>query len=455
MKIQIYKTNHKPMQLEQKSYYEQPSADQSQAPEEHLTPLPEYEPPQMQTYEMPPSTNDDQGIYGQISESVALDEENLLPRDKEALDLYREGHSIEQIAERRGISIKSARTYLTRAASQLNIQLDDLVVPKAPPYEFHVEATSPSDSHQDREAAPSEPISVSFFSDNQTIEIAGERIKLPKSNFALLEALFKDPQGKSKEKLRDALGVSRIHLNMIKGKLIQKLQAYPSLVEFIHDDGYKSEQTNPLQIVPNNGESDTSPTPFSVKLLSDARTVEIDGKRIKLSRGYYSLLEALVNSPQGVSKEDLCEKLGVSLNTLDVRKSRLVKQLADYPDLVAAIQTVGRNKHLQLANVVNPDRQGTDDFIVDMGDFQINTQTGAIQNQDIHLTSTELAVFNLFNSNRGVLITHDDLMSAVREDDYDSWDPYTLVSRLRNKLKKVGTALDIQTIQGEGYKLEI
>lgn len=90
-------------------------------------------------------------------------------------------------------------------------------------------------------------------------------------------------------------------------------------------------------------------------------------------------------------------------------------------------------------------------------DLNIDLQRGLIKNstKEEILTKNEMIIFSFLLSNRGRIVTRDELMTALWDNsEYINDNALTVnMSRLRTKLKNLGYAQAIETRKGMGYIL--
>lgn len=88
----------------------------------------------------------------------------------------------------------------------------------------------------------------------------------------------------------------------------------------------------------------------------------------------------------------------------------------------------------------------------------INIQKGIIANKDreIILTKNEAIIFNFLLNNQGRIVTRDELMTDLwNNNEYINDNALTVnISRLRSKLKEIGYGDAIETRKGQGYILK-
>lgn len=90
-------------------------------------------------------------------------------------------------------------------------------------------------------------------------------------------------------------------------------------------------------------------------------------------------------------------------------------------------------------------------------DIVVNLSKGCIikDTQEILLTKNEMIIFNYFLMHQGSIVTRDELMTTLwNNNEYINDNALTVnISRLRNKLKEVGLEDVIETRKGYGYYL--
>ena len=90
-------------------------------------------------------------------------------------------------------------------------------------------------------------------------------------------------------------------------------------------------------------------------------------------------------------------------------------------------------------------------------DLEIIPQKGILkkQEQEIILTKNEIIIFSYLLQNQGKIVTRDELMTDLwNNDEYINDNALTVnISRLRSKLKEIGYEEAIETRKGQGYIL--
>lgn len=96
-----------------------------------------------------------------------------------------------------------------------------------------------------------------------------------------------------------------------------------------------------------------------------------------------------------------------------------------------------------------------DDLFYD--NISVNPQKGILKQGEkvLELTKNEMIIFTYLLSNRGRIVTRDDLMTDLwNNNEFINDNALTVnISRLRNKLQNFGLENRIETRKGQGYKL--
>ena len=95
--------------------------------------------------------------------------------------------------------------------------------------------------------------------------------------------------------------------------------------------------------------------------------------------------------------------------------------------------------------------------IIKYRDMDIMIKKGLIKCGDIEvaLTKNEMIIFNFLLSRKGEIVTRDDIMTDLWDnDEFLNDNALTVnISRLRNKLRELGAEDVIETRKGQGYRL--
>lgn len=110
---------------------------------------------------------------------------------------------------------------------------------------------------------------------------------------------------------------------------------------------------------------------------------------------------------------------------------------------------------LRIQNIFKRMKNNRDDIFYD--DIIVNPQKGILEQNGkiIELTKNEMIIFTYLLSNRGKIVTRDDLMTELwNNNEFINDNALTVnISRLRSKLQDFGIKDKIETRKGQGYKL--
>ena len=110
---------------------------------------------------------------------------------------------------------------------------------------------------------------------------------------------------------------------------------------------------------------------------------------------------------------------------------------------------------LRIQNIFKRMDNNMDDLFYD--NIGVNPQKGILKQGEkvLELTKNEMIIFTYLLSNRGRIVTRDDLMTDLwNNDEFINDNALTVnISRLRNKLQNFGLENRIETRKGQGYKL--
>ncbi len=102
-------------------------------------------------------------------------------------------------------------------------------------------------------------------------------------------------------------------------------------------------------------------------------------------------------------------------------------------------------------------RAGTTSNLLTFRDLKINISKGILKRNDIEivLTKNEMIIFNYLLEHQNKIVTRDELMTALwNNDEFINDNALTVnISRLRSKLKELGYNDAIDTRKGQGYVL--
>ena len=110
---------------------------------------------------------------------------------------------------------------------------------------------------------------------------------------------------------------------------------------------------------------------------------------------------------------------------------------------------------LRIQNIFKRMENNRDDLFYD--DIIVNPKKGILEKNGkmLELTKNEMIIFTYLLSNRGRIVTRDDLMTDLwNNNEFINDNALTVnISRLRSKLQDFGIENKIETRKGQGYKL--
>ncbi len=110
---------------------------------------------------------------------------------------------------------------------------------------------------------------------------------------------------------------------------------------------------------------------------------------------------------------------------------------------------------LRIQNIFKRMENNRDDLFYD--DIIVNPKKGILEKNGkmLELTKNEMIIFTYLLSNRGRIVTRDDLMTDLwNNNEFINDNALTVnISRLRSKLQDFGLENKIETRKGQGYKL--
>ncbi len=110
---------------------------------------------------------------------------------------------------------------------------------------------------------------------------------------------------------------------------------------------------------------------------------------------------------------------------------------------------------LRIQNIFKRMENNRDSLFYD--DIIVSPQKGILKQNDkiLELTKNEMIIFTYLLINRGKIVTRDDLMTDLwNNNEFINDNALTVnISRLRNKLQEFGIENKIETRKGQGYKL--
>lgn len=110
---------------------------------------------------------------------------------------------------------------------------------------------------------------------------------------------------------------------------------------------------------------------------------------------------------------------------------------------------------LRIQNIFKRMENNREDLFYD--DIIVNPKKGILKQNDkiLELTKNEMIIFTYLLVNRGKIVTRDELMTDLwNNNEFINDNALTVnISRLRNKLQEFGLLNKIETRKGQGYKL--
>lgn len=216
-----------------------------------------------------------------------------------------------------------------------------------------------------------------------------------------------------------------------------------------------------------------------ILIIEDDEAIRSELQKLLTNSGY----EAQITDTFSNVKEQI-EKIKPDLILLDINLPELngevilkeIRKESDIPVVMVTSRTSEVDEVLSMS-------YGADDFITKpynptvlllriQNIFKRMTRTGERQmyndlevnfskltisdgQTEIRLTKNEMIVFSFLLTNRGKIVTRDDLMTDLwNNDEYINDNALTVnISRLRNKLAEIGYEGAIETRKGQGYIL--
>ncbi|MFQ9441512.1 MAG: response regulator transcription factor [Eubacterium ventriosum] len=215
-----------------------------------------------------------------------------------------------------------------------------------------------------------------------------------------------------------------------------------------------------------------------ILIVEDDNTISNELKELLINSGYKAeVLEDFQNSKEKIleSQADLI-LLDINIPELMGRFFKRDKKVSDVPIIMVTSRTSEVDEVLTMS-------YGADDFItkpysptvlllriqnifkrmepksdrIRYKDLEINIGKGSISNgsKEINLTKNEMIIFSYLLNNREKIVTRDELMTDLwNNEEYINDNALTVnISRLRNKLSEVGYDKAIETRKGQGYIL--
>ncbi len=101
-------------------------------------------------------------------------------------------------------------------------------------------------------------------------------------------------------------------------------------------------------------------------------------------------------------------------------------------------------------------RNGETDKMITIGRTRIDTESGRVYAGDepVELTALEYRVLLIFAANKGVLLTRSQILNKIWDIDGNFVEDNTLTVYIKRLRKKLGDAINIDTVRGIGYRVD-
>ena len=115
-------------------------------------------------------------------------------------------------------------------------------------------------------------------------------------------------------------------------------------------------------------------------------------------------------------------------------------------------ELLARVRRILSANIKN----GEKDNIIYMGQVAIHTDEAKVYVNDksIELTALEYRLLLIFASNKGILLTRQQILDKIWDADGNFVEDNTLTVYVKRLREKLGEAIHIETVRGMGYRVD-
>ena len=115
-------------------------------------------------------------------------------------------------------------------------------------------------------------------------------------------------------------------------------------------------------------------------------------------------------------------------------------------------ELLARVRRILSANIKNGDK----DNIIYMGHAAIHTDEAKVYVNDksIELTALEYRLLLIFASNKGILLTRQQILDKIWDADGNFVEDNTLTVYVKRLREKLGEAIHIETVRGMGYRVD-
>lgn len=216
-----------------------------------------------------------------------------------------------------------------------------------------------------------------------------------------------------------------------------------------------------------------------ILIVEDETTISLELQKLLQNSGYEAIiLKDFTNSKENILKEK-ADLILLDINLPKINGEILLKEIRKKSN-VPIIMVTSRSGEidealsisygaddyitkpynptillLRIQNIFRRLEQSIDDLKYD--DILVNPSKGTLskENKNLELTKNEMIVFTYLLANRGKIVTRDDLMTDLwNNNEFINDNALTVnISRLRTKLEAFGLKDVIETRKGQGYKL--
>ena len=115
-------------------------------------------------------------------------------------------------------------------------------------------------------------------------------------------------------------------------------------------------------------------------------------------------------------------------------------------------ELLARVRRILSANIKN----GEKDNIIYMGNAAIHTDEAKVyvNDKNIELTALEYRLLLIFASNKGILLTRQQILDKIWDADGNFVEDNTLTVYVKRLREKLGEAIHIETVRGMGYRVD-
>ena len=94
--------------------------------------------------------------------------------------------------------------------------------------------------------------------------------------------------------------------------------------------------------------------------------------------------------------------------------------------------------------------------MIKIGSAQVNTDSGKVfvNGENVELTALEYRLLLIFANNRGILLSRAQILEKIWDVDGNFVEDNTLTVYVKRLRKKLGEAVNIETVRGIGYRVD-